>query len=247
MQHPKPDAFCAYFSAAAEKNGVAALLTPERLERFYTLTLHMLDVNESFNLTAITEWERVILLHYIDCMMGARHIPEGATVIDVGCGAGFPSLPLAICRPDLSILALDATAKRVNYVKETADILGLSRFDTLVARAEDAAREPSLRERFDCATARAVAALPVLSELCLPFVKQGGVFAAMKGKSAREEVAAASHALAVLGGKKEIFDDTPLISPDGESFARATVLIRKEKRTPEGYPRPYAKICKRPL
>jgi 16S rRNA (guanine(527)-N(7))-methyltransferase RsmG len=240
-------AFAAAIVRAAEENGVGALLNDARVDAFFRLTEHMLTVNEQFNLTAIREPERVILLHYIDSLLGARFFPEGATVIDVGCGAGFPSLPLAIARPDLRITALDSTAKRVHYVKETAEMLGLGNLSTLVARAEDAARDPALREGFDCATARAVAALPVLSELCLPFVKVGGLFVAMKGRGGKEELAQSKNAIFLLGGKAESITDTPILSPDGETFEHTTVLIRKKTMTGAKYPRAYAKIVKAPL
>jgi 16S rRNA (guanine(527)-N(7))-methyltransferase RsmG len=207
----------------------------------------MLTVGEQFNLTAIREPSRVILLHYIDSLAGAKFFPEGASVIDVGCGAGFPTLPLAILRPDLRITALDSTAKRVNYVADTAKLLGLTNVTPLVARAEDAARDHALREGFDCATARAVAALPVLSELCLPFVKVGGLFVAMKGRGGKEELAQSKNAIFLLGGKAESITDTPILSPDGETFEHTTVLIRKKTMTGAKYPRAYAKIVKAPL
>ena len=239
--------FSDFFLAAAKANGLAEVLTPEITEKFFTLTEHMLTVNEQFNLTAIREPSRVILLHYIDSLVGARFFPEGASVIDVGCGAGFPTLPLAILRPDLRITALDSTAKRVNYVADTAKLLGLTNVTPLISRAEDAAKDPALREKFDCATARAVAALPVLSELCLPFVKVGGLFVAMKGRGGKEELAGSKNAIFVLGGKAESITDTPILAPDGEAFEHTTVLVRKKTVTGAKYPRAYAKIVKAPL
>lgn len=231
----------------AEKNGCEALFTEERTALFCRLTEHMLKVNETFNLTAIKDPARIALLHYIDSVKGAHTIPEGASVIDVGCGAGFPSLPLAICRPDLKILAVDSTAKRVRYVEETAKMLGLSHLSTMTARAEELGKHPDFREKFDCATARAVAALPVLSELCLPFVKLGGIFAAMKGKSAKEELSSAKAAIGILGGRLHALEDTPLYDLPGERYDHATIIIQKEKRTPDAYPRLYTKIVKAPL
>ena len=239
--------FSSYFLSVAEKNGISSLLNEERIELFYTLTHHMLTVNEQMNLTAIREEKRCILLHYADSLVGAKYFPTGATVIDVGCGAGFPSLPLAICRPDLSVTAMDATAKRVRYVADCASLLGLSNLSTLTGRAEDISHSAAYRESFDCATARAVAALPVLSELCLPFVKLGGLFVAMKGRAAKEECAASRHALTVLGGLQENAIETPLLSPEGETFEHASILIRKQKQTPSSYPRPYGKITRSPL
>ncbi|MBP3437100.1 MAG: 16S rRNA (guanine(527)-N(7))-methyltransferase RsmG [Clostridia bacterium] len=239
--------FCEELLAAAEKNGVSSLLNGERAEKFFLLTKHMLTVNESFNLTAIKEPRRIIFLHYIDCLLGASFFPLGASVIDVGCGAGFPSLPLAICRPDLKITGLDATGKKAKYVKDTASLLGLSNVDTVTARAEDAAHLSSMREAFDCATARAVAGLPVLCEICLPFVKKNGLFIAMKGKNAGEELEAARSALEKLGAKEEQTHATHIHDFSGETFLHTTLLLRKKEETPALYPRPYAKILKKPL
>ena len=239
--------FTDFFMAAADKNGLAAQIEPTHIEAFYSLTERMLAVNEQFNLTAIKEPERVILLHYIDSLVGARFFPKDATVIDVGCGAGFPSLPLAIFRPDLKITALDATAKRVRYVKETAEMLGLHNLEAITGRAEDIAADKAYRERFDVATARAVAALPVLSELCLPFVRVGGAFVAMKGKSGREELALAKNAIFLLGGKAESVESTPVLSPRDDAFDHTTVIIRKTAACDKKYPRAYGKILKSPL
>ena len=247
MEFLSREEFSSYLLSVAEKNGFSSLLDSERIDRFYTLTHHMLSVNEQMNLTAIREEKKCILLHYADSLVGAKYFPDGATVIDVGCGAGFPSLPLSICRPDLSVTAMDATAKRVRYVAECATLLGLSNLNTLTGRAEELAKSKDYRERFDCATARAVAALPVLSELCLPFVKVGGLFVAMKGRAAEEELAASRHALSALGGAQENTVQAPLLSPDGEQFDHTSLLIRKTKPTPPLYPRAYGKITKSPL
>ncbi len=233
--------------ALAEKNGCEAYFQGENAELFCRLTEHMLKVNESFNLTAIKEPSRIALLHYIDSLKGVDVFPQGANIVDIGCGAGFPSLPLAICRPDLKILAVDSTAKRVHYVEDTAKMLGLSNLTAITARAEDLGKSTEYRETFDFATARAVAALPVLCELCLPLVKVGGFFAAMKGKGAFDELSAAKRAITTLGGKLSRTLDTPLYDLAGEKYEHATVLIEKEKATPAAYPRLYTKIAKMPL
>lgn len=239
--------FADFFRLAAEKNGLSGLVTEEVIDKLFLLTEHMLTVNEQFNLTAIREPSRVILLHYVDSLLGARLFPKGATVVDVGAGAGFPTLPLAVVRPDLCITALDSTAKRMGYVEETARLLGLKNVTPLVGRAEELARDMKYRECFDCATARAVAALPVLSELCLPFVKIGGRFIAMKGRGGKAELDAAKSAIRLLGGETASFTNTPVISPDGEAFEHTTVVINKIKATEAKYPRAYGKIAKAPL
>ena len=241
------DTFQKELISAAEANGLADLITPSVAEKLYALTVRMLETNEKFNLTAIKEPSRIILLHYVDSLLAARHIPENATVIDVGCGAGFPSLPLAICRPDLKITAMDATAKRVEYVKETAALLSLDGLSTLTGRAEELGNVPTLRERFDVATARAVAALPILSELCMPFVRTGGIFLALKGKNAEAEKREAEGAIRRLGGRVSALDETPVIGKEGETFARAAISIEKVEKTPKEYPRAYGKILKKPL
>ena len=132
------------FSSALAKafslNGMSSLLSLERSEKFYQLTVRMLEENEKYNLTAITEPNKIILNHFADCATLASRLKKGATVVDVGCGAGFPTLPLAIVRPDLKIRAIDSTAKRVNYVSETAALLGLDNVTAEVLRAEDAGR-----------------------------------------------------------------------------------------------------------
>jgi 16S rRNA (guanine527-N7)-methyltransferase len=144
-------------------------------------------------------------------------------------------------------MGLDSTAKRVSFVSGTAELLGLSNLSTLEGRAEDVAKDTRYREHFDVATARAVAALPVLAELCLPFVRTGGAFVALKGKSGGEELIAAKSALPLLGGDAGTLYDTPLLSLDGESFSHTTVVVKKEKATPALYPRVYGKILKNPL
>ena len=247
MERNDKHGFTDFFLLSLEKNGLESLITQEHIDKFFLLTERMLTVNEQFNLTAIREPSRVILLHYIDSLIGAHLFPEGASVIDVGAGAGFPTLPLAIVRPDLRITALDSTAKRVNYIGETAALLELKNITPLVGRAEELAKDAAYREQFDCATARAVAALPVLSELCLPFVTLGGRFIAMKGRGGKEELAASQNATALLGGKEAALFDTPVSAPDGETFAHTTVVIEKIAKTAPKYPRAYGKIAKAPL
>ena len=219
----------------------------EQIKKLFDLTEIMLEVNKSMNLTAITEEKAVILRHYADSITIYDYLKEGASVIDVGCGAGFPSLPLAIVRPDLKITALDGTAKRIEYVRSTAAKLGLDNLTAIAGRAEDYANNKDFREKFDYATARAVAALPVLSELCIPFVKKDGYFIAMKASHGENEVAAAQNAIKLCGG--DIDNVIKLrLTADGESFEeRVIVKIKKASATPAKYPRHYSQISKKPL
>lgn len=227
-------------------NGLSSLLSQERCEKFYLLTRRMLTENEKYNLTAIKEPSKIILNHYADCAMLAKKLKKGASVIDVGCGAGFPTLPLAIVREDLKIFAIDSTAKRVNYVEETAKLLGLTNVTTAVMRAEDGGKLPEYREKFDYATARAVAEMRVLLELTLPFVKLGGQLVAMKGKNAEFELSSAKRAIATLGGRDTTVESVNLKGA-GEVVTHPLIIINKKERTPVAYPRPYAQISKKPL
>jgi 16S rRNA (guanine(527)-N(7))-methyltransferase RsmG len=216
------------------------------MEKFYQLTVRMLTENEKYNLTAITDIDKIILNHYADCVTLSAKLKKGASVIDVGCGAGFPSLPLAIVRPDLKITAVDSTAKRVNYVAETAELLGLDNITAIVMRAEDGGKSPEYREKFDYATARAVAELRVLAELTLPFVKIGGQLVAMKGKNAEFEISSAKRAIATLGGRNTVCENITL-KGEGETLTHPFIIIDKKEKTPASFPRPFAEISKKPL
>ena len=239
-------AFESELSRIFKLNGLGSLLDKKKSELFYLLTERMLEENEKYNLTAITEPEKIILNHYADCATLSSKISKGAKIIDVGCGAGFPSLPLAIVREDISIIAMDSTAKRINYVNETASLLGIENLKAIVSRAEDAARLPEYREKFDYATARAVAEMRVLTELCLPFVKVGGQMLAMKGKNAEFELQGARKAITMLGGRDVKVDEISLKGV-GEVLTHPLIVINKKEKTPVNYPRPFAQISKKPL
>ena len=229
------------------ENGLSSLLSRERCEKFAKLTVRMLEENEKYNLTAITEPDKIILNHYADCAVLAKKLRKGTSLIYIGCGAGFPTLPLAILRDDLKIHAIDSTAKRISYVSETARLLGLTGVTAIAMRAEDGGRNPEFRERFDYATARAVAEMRVLAELTLPYVKTGGQLIAMKGKNAQFELSAAKRAIATLGGRGTVCEEITLTDGSGEHITHPLIIIDKKERTPAIYPRPFAQISKKPL
>lgn len=233
------------FHTVMALNGFGEYADSKHSRTFYTLTERLLSVNKKMNLTAIEEESAVILLHYADSLTAARFLPQNARVADIGCGAGFPCLPLAICRPDLSILALDSTEKRIRYVSETAAMLNCKNLSAVAIRAE-VGGHGEYREQFDVCTARAVAVLPLLCELCLPYVHVGGTFLAMKGKKGEEELKNASTAIKRLGGECIALHQVEL-TYNGEQESRALIEIKKVKPTPAEFPRPWSRILKKPL
>lgn len=231
------------------ENGLSELISEQHIEKFEQLTEIMQEVGKTMNLTAIKDVDEIIAKHYADSLMAAdtKIIPIGASVIDVGCGAGFPSFPIAILRPDLKITGVDSTAKKINYVNETAIALELSNLSAHSARAEDECGEKGeAREKYDVVCARAVASLPVLCELCLPYIKVGGRFVALKARSAGEELEAAASAIKILGGKLNSVVEKEL-SFNGETEKRNIIIIDKVAKTPSLYPRQYSKISSKPL
>ena len=201
-----------------------------------------LEKNKVMNLTAITAPRDVATLHLLDCAALAAQLDlSGKRVIDVGTGAGFPGMVLAILTPDARFTLLDSLGKRVDWLRETCDDMGLSRVTCVHARAEEFAGEH--RQAYDMATSRAVAALPLLSELALPLVKVGGNFLAMKGASGEEELTAARGAIKKLGG--EYRETRTLHLPGGDT--RTLILCKKISQTPTAYPRNGGKIAKSPL
>ncbi len=215
-------------------------VTERQAEQFRILFEFMTEYNKNVNLTSITEFEDVVMKHFIDSVLpfAMFDIPEGASFIDVGTGAGFPSLPLLIVRPDLKGTLCDSLGKRCTYLEMALGKVGVNA-EVIHARGEELGRKR--REQYDYATARAVAALPVLTELCLPFVKVGGRFVALK--SVNEEVKAAENSVKQLGGKLDKMLDYKLPNGDG----RRLVIIKKISQTPTKYPRSYANITKKPL
>ena len=240
------NAFFSEMNACFSENGYASLLSKTKNEKFLLLTEHLLSENEKYNLTAITDPSEIVFRHYLDCAPLARLLPLGAKVIDIGCGAGFPTLPLALLREDITVFAVDSTEKKVNFVKGCAERLGLTNVTARAARAEDLGHDASLREGFDIAVSRAVAAMKILVELCLPLVRVGGQMIAMKGKNALFEVREAKRGISLLGGKLTEGEDIAL-KYKGEVFERPLLTVEKISHTPTIYPRAYAQISKKPL
>ena len=225
-----------------EKNGLSDLLDREKEEKLTALSKLLLEYNEKVNLTALKTEDEIYAKHLADCAFLVRYL-RGGDLLDVGCGGGFPSLPVAILRPDVEVTAMDSTAKKLGFVRECSAALGLGNIKTLCGRAEELCRPP-LRESFDAVTARAVAPLPALCELCLPYVKVGGAFYAMKTDMA--ELQTACRAAVLLGAAKTAADGYELICADGASL-RCMMIFEKSKRTPDIYPRRYTQIKAKPL
>ena len=219
--------------------------TEGQIQLFHRFCEFLLETNKTTNLTAIRNHEDVIYKHFVDSALVSAYIPQSVTVLDLGCGPGFPSLPLAILRPDLSIKALDSTAKKITFLNQAAELLQLSNIKGVSGRAEDATVRKELGQ-FDIVVSRAVARLNVLCELCIPYVKIGGNLLAMKGAKAEEEQIEAKAAIQTLGGdtSKQI---NLQLRTQSNAEARAIIQIPKIATTPLKYPRPYANILKKPL
>lgn len=202
----------------------------------------LVEYNQKVNLTAITNPEGIEDKHFVDSLLFARHPQVAGKMVDVGTGAGFPGVVAKIYKPELELTLMEPTGKRVEFLKYLCGQLGLTGVEFAKERAEEAARK-QWREVFDVATARAVAALPVLSEYCLPLVRVGGIFLAMKGPDGQQELAAAHRAITLLGGGKG--NITSALLPGGDQ--RCLIQIPKIAPTPGAYPRNGGKIAKKPL
>lgn len=215
-----------------------------QFEKFGKYAEMLVSYNEKVNLTALTSPEDIAEKHFVDSILPFLHFPlkKSASVIDVGTGAGFPSCPLKIVREDISLTLVDSLNKRVNFLSMLSDELSLDA-ECIHARAEELGRNPGYRESFDAATARAVANLPILCEYCIPFVKTGGYFLALKGSRGKEEVKGAYTAIKTLGGKLEEVYEYSL--PFGDS--RTLIVIKKISQTPPKYPRNKGAMTKKPL
>jgi len=214
--------------------------TAEILARHWQLVE---ETNRSLNLTAIRDEAAAIEKHYLDSLLLLPFLAKDAKVLDIGSGAGFPGMPLAIARPDCRVFLLEATAKRCAFMRKSIETLNIPNAQVVEARAEKAGRDLQYRENFDIVTARAVTALPALLEYCLPFLKVGGIFLAMKGPSFEAELSAAENALKVLGG--EYLGNEKFDLPGGDE--RRILKIRKIAPCGEKYPRREGMPEKRPL
>lgn len=224
----------------AKENGI--ILDDTALDRFDTYAELLVEWNGKMNLTAITEPEEIEVKHFLDCLMLPKYfnIDYIQTVIDVGAGAGFPSVPLLIYKPDLCLTMMDAINKRLTFLDTAVHALGLEA-QLIHERAEAAGQDENYREKFDLATARAVAPMNVLAEYCLPFVKVGGYFVALKGSN--DDTEKAKNAIATLGG--EIVDNISYKLNGTEP--RSIVVIKKISQTPTQFPRKSKKISTKPL
>ena len=231
-----------YLKEEAEKIGI--FLSGDQLDQFRIYLEFLLETNEKMNLTAIREPAEVVRKHFIDCLslLNACELTQGARIADVGTGAGFPGMVLKIVRPDLRMTLIDSLQKRLGFLDALCERVGLSA-DTVHLRAEDAGRNAAYREQFDYVTARAVAPLNVLCEYCLPLVKQGGCFVAMKSLKVSEELEEAKKAIGILGGKP---GEIRTFSLYGD-MSRTFVMIGKIRPTPNKYPRQSGKAAKNPL
>lgn len=221
-------------------------LTEKQIQQFISYYEKLVEWNEMMNLTAITEYDEVMKKHFIDSMtlIKAFDVNQSASVIDVGTGAGFPGLVLKIAFPNLKITLLDSLNKRIQFLNEVIGNLGLDGVETIHGRAEDFAKPGKLREKYDLCVSRAVANLSTLSEYCLPFVKENGLFISYKSEKVQEEMVKADKAISILGGKVERQVEFTL--PDSDIY-RNLFIIRKVKKTPAKYPRKAGLPSKEPL
>lgn len=230
-----------YALSCSEYESVGLTLSREQYEKLSIYAEFLVEYNEKVNLTAITEPMEILRKHFIDSILLTKYvdIPLNSTLIDVGTGAGFPSVPIKIYRPDIKITLLDSLNKRIDYLKQLCDKIEIDA-EFIHGRAEDFSKKEEYREKFDFSCARAVANMALLSELCIPFVKRNGCFVAMKGPN--EDISLGANAVMVLGGSIEKEIEYKLFDEE-----RKIVLVRKISQTPSKYPRNSSQIKKKTL
>ena len=223
---------------------IDVILDEEQIQKFYKYMELLLEWNEKINLTAIVEPRDVILKHFVDSLTICKELQKNKTLADIGTGAGFPGIPVKILRPDLDITLIDSLNKRVNFLTMVIEALKLEKIIALHGRIEDFGKNKKYREKFDYVTSRAVANLSTLSEYMIPLVKIGGKCICMKGSNIDEELKNAKKAIKTLGGKIEKVDT--FLLPDTD-MGRNIILIKKEKATPNKYPRKAGTPAKEPI
>ena len=216
----------------------------EQTEQFFGYMNLLIEWNEKINLTAITDPEEIILKHFIDSITILKDIPDNSKVVDVGTGAGFPGIPLSIMNPTLKITLVDSLNKRLIFLQEVVNKLNLKNIEIIHARAEEFGQNKKYRESFDFATSRAVANLATLSEYLIPLIKVNGKVISMKAADAHDEIKDAKKAIEILGGKIEKIDEFNLPQSD---IGRTVIIIRKNKQTPNKYPRKPGTPSKEPI
>lgn len=223
-------------------------ITDGQLRAFDAYLRALLESNRRVNLTSITDPQQVATTHFLDsltCLLAAP-FPHAAAVADVGSGAGLPGIPLAIARPDLRVTLIESTGKKCRFLERVVGILGLGKAGVACARAEAVGHDPEHRESYDVVVARALAEAAVAAELCLPLAKVGGAVMLMKGPHAAEEIDRAGAAISILGGEVEAARRFTINAP-GEALSRTIIVVRKNRPTPDAYPRAPGRPGKRPL
>lgn len=231
------------------KKGVEEIglsINEEKLDKFQKYYQFLLETNKKVNLTAMTEERDVAIKHFVDSLtcFKAIAIEDGQSLADIGTGAGFPGLPMKIYQPGLKVTLVDSLDKRITFLRNVIERLGLAGIQAIHARAEEVGRDNQLRESFDLAVARAVAGLAVLAEYCLPVVRTQGYFLALKGPRADEEIDSSLKAIEIIGGEiqKTVKLNLPLTGDE-----RTIIVIKKVRKTPENYPRRPGIPAKKPL
>ena len=228
----------------SELNDLNLMFHEKQLDQFYNYMNILLEENEKINLTAITDPEEIITKHFIDSLTIYKYIGNASKIIDIGTGAGFPGIPLKIINPNLNITLVDSLNKRINFINKVKNYLNLTNINVIHARAEELAKQIKYREKYDIATSRAVASLNVLLEYLMPYVKIGGKCICMKGSNIDEELKESTKAIQILGGKIEKIEKITLPNTD---IKRNIIIIKKEKQTPNSYPRKAGIPSKKPI